>query len=132
MYFMDGFIARESAYDVPATLQRLKAALNAKAITIFSVIDHAEGAAQAGLSLRPTVLVIFGNPKSGTPLMQASQTAAIDLPLKILIWEDEAGKTRMAYNDPAWIAARHGAGASVASALSAMLARLAGEVSGEN
>lgn len=128
---MDGFIARESAYDVPVTLQRLKAALNAKDITIFSVIDHGEGAAQAGLSLRPTVLVIFGNPKSGTPLMQASQTAAIDLPLKILIWEDEAGKTRLAYNDPAWIAARHGAGASVASALSAMLARLAGEVSGD-
>ncbi len=61
---MDGFIARESAYDIPATLQRLKAALNAKAITVFSVIDHAEGAAQAGLSLRPTVLVIFGNPKA--------------------------------------------------------------------
>lgn len=130
---MDGFIARESAHDVPATLQRLKAALNAKGITIFSVIDHAEGAAQAGLSLRPTVVVIFGNPKAGTPLMQASQTAGIDLPLKMLLWEDEAGKTHLAYNDPAWIAARHGADAlSVVSALAALLAKLAEEVAGQN
>jgi len=130
---MDGFVARESAHDVSATLQRLKDALAAKAITIFSVIDHAEGAAQAGLSLRPTVVVIFGNPKAGTPLMQASQTAGIDLPLKILIWEDEAGKTHLAYNDLAWIAARHGADApNVVSALAAALARLAEEAAGRN
>lgn len=128
---MDGLIVRESAHDVPVTLQRLTNALKAKGITIFSVIDHGQGAAQAGLSLRPTVVVIFGNPKAGTPLMQASQTAGIDLPLKILIWEDEAGKTHLAYNDPAWIAARHHADVpKVVSALSAVLAELAEESGG--
>jgi len=125
---MDGLIVRESAHDVPVTLQRLTNALKAKGITIFSVIDHGQGAAQAGLSLRPTVVVIFGNPKAGTPLMQASQTAGIDLPLKMLIWEDEARKTRLAYNDPAWIAARHHADVpKIVSTLSAVLAELAEE-----
>ena len=130
---MEGLITRESAHDVSVTLRRLKDSLNAKGITIFAVIDHAEGAAQAGLSLRPTVVVIFGNPKAGTPLMQASQTVGIDLPLKMLIWEEEGGKTHLAYNDPAWIAARHGADApKVVSTLSAVLATLANEATGAN
>ncbi|HVU38156.1 MAG TPA: DUF302 domain-containing protein, partial [Opitutales bacterium] len=71
-------------------------------------IDHAAGAAEAGLALAPTVVVIFGNAKSGTPLMQANQTLGIDLPLKALVWQDVAGKTWLSYNDPAWLAQRHG------------------------
>ena len=71
-------------------------------------IDHAAGAAKAGMKLRPTEVLIFGNPKSGTPLMQAAQTLGIDLPLRALVWQDEAEKTWVAYNDPEWLAERHG------------------------
>jgi uncharacterized protein (DUF302 family) len=78
-----------------------------KNITIFAVIDHAAGASQAGLALRPTMVLIFGNPRAGTPLMQSSQTVGLDLPLKILIWEDASGAVWLSYNDPAWLARRH-------------------------
>ena len=132
---MDGLITRDSAHDVPTTLARLNDALRAKGITVFATIDHGAGAAGAGLELRPTVVVIFGNPKAGTPLMQAGQTAGIDLPLKALIWEDEKGGAHLTYNDPVWIAARHGldskAGQAVAS-LSGALAALAEAATGEN
>lgn len=125
---MNGLITRESPHGVAATLQRLSDALDARDITIFSVVDHAEGAARAGLELRPTTVVIFGNPKAGTPMMQASQTAGIDLPLKMLVWQDSVGKTQLSYNDPAWVASRHGIKAEKAvSALSAVLAALADE-----
>ena len=75
---------------------------------MFARIDHAAGAAEVGLTLRPTELIIFGNARGGTPLMQASQTTGIDLPLKVLVWEDTAGKTWLSYNEPSWIARRHG------------------------
>jgi len=95
-------------HDVGVTLQLLLAALAAKAITVFAQIDHAAGAARVGLPLRPTTVVIFGNPVAGTPLMQAAQATGIDLPLKMLVWQDAQGVTQVSYNDPAWIAARHG------------------------
>jgi uncharacterized protein (DUF302 family) len=87
-------------------------------------IDHAAAAEEVGLVLRPTEVLIFGNPRGGTPLMQAVQTMGIDLPLKALVWEDEAGQTWLSYNDPAWLARRHGVGSLVGSALAAMSAVL--------
>lgn len=105
---VEGLIARQSANDVATTLARLTAVLKAKGITVFAVIDHAAGARGVGMELRPTTLAIFGNPQAGTPVMQAAQTAGIDLPLKALIWQDEAGAVWFGYDDPAFIAARHG------------------------
>lgn len=90
------------------TMNRLEAAITAKGLTVFARIDHAEGASAAGLSLRPTEVLIFGNAKGGTPLMHAVQTMGIDLPLKALVWQDAAGETWLSWNDPAWLAARHG------------------------
>jgi uncharacterized protein (DUF302 family) len=104
---VEGLTVRRSAHDFATTLGRFTDALQARAITIFATIDHAAGASRAGLALRPTTLVIFGNPKAGTPVMQGAQTAGIDLPLKALIWQDEAGSVWLATNDPAWIAQRH-------------------------
>lgn len=132
---MDGLITRDSAHDVPTTLARLNDALRAKGITVFATIDHGAGAVGAGLELRPTVVVIFGNPKAGTPLMQAGQTAGIDLPLKALIWEDERGGTHLTYNDPVWIAVRHGLSSKagqVSASLSGALAALAEAATGQN
>lgn len=103
---MDGLVTLKSVHDFPTTLSRLTAAIVAKGATIFAVIDHADGADLAGLELRPTTLVIFGNPAAGTPLMQENQRAGIDLPLKALIWQDKSG-VFLTYNDPAWIAERH-------------------------
>ncbi|MGH6671374.1 MAG: DUF302 domain-containing protein [Xanthobacteraceae bacterium] len=77
-------------------------------MTVFARIDHAAGAREVGMALRPTELLIFGNARGGTPLMEAAQTVAIDLPLKALAWEDANGKVWLSYNKPAWIAARHG------------------------
>jgi len=102
-----GMITIKSAHDVPTTADRLEAALAAKGMTLFDRIDHAAGAARIGAELRPTQLLIFGNPKVGTPLMQCSQTVAIDLPQKALIWQDEAGQTWFGYNDPRYLAGRH-------------------------
>jgi uncharacterized protein (DUF302 family) len=105
------------------TMNRLEAAVIAKGLTVFARIDHAEGASAAGLSLRPTEVLIFGNAKGGTPLMQAVQTMGIDLPLKALVWQDAAGDTWLSWNDPAWLAARHGVSGAeaVVGKLSAML-----------
>ena len=90
------------------TADALAQAIEAHGMTVFARVDHAAGAAAVGLPLRPTELLIFGNAKGGTPLMQDVQTVGIDLPLKFLVFEDAAGKTWIAYNDPDWIAARHG------------------------
>jgi uncharacterized protein (DUF302 family) len=87
-------------------MERLKAAVTARGMTIFAQIDHADAAKEVGMTLAPTEVLIFGSPKAGTPLMQASQT--IDLPLKALVWQDSAGKTWLGYNDPKWLARRHG------------------------
>jgi uncharacterized protein (DUF302 family) len=88
-------------------MDRLQAEIRAKGMTVFARIDHAAGAAEVGLTLAPTELIIFGNARGGTPLMQASQTAGIDLPLKALVWQDTAGTTWLSYNEPGWIVQRH-------------------------
>ena len=103
----DGLISVESSHTVKSTADRLEAALKAKGMTVFTRIDHAAGAQKAGKQLRPTELVIFGNPKVGTPLMQCDQRIAIDLPQKALIWEDEGGQVWLSYNDPKYLAKRH-------------------------
>jgi len=104
----DGLISVESKYSARETTERLLAALPARNMAVFGRVDHAANATAAGMALRPTELVIFGNPKGGTLLMQDRQRAGIDLPLKALVWEDADGKAWITYNDPAWIARRHG------------------------
>jgi len=94
-------------HSVDETVQRLEAILKAKGIQLFAVIDHSGEAEKAGMRLRPTKLLIFGNPKVGTPLMIAAPTAAIDLPLKILVWQEDQEQVRISYNTPAWLQARH-------------------------
>ncbi|MDZ7747816.1 MAG: DUF302 domain-containing protein [Halofilum sp. (in: g-proteobacteria)] len=106
----DGMVSMRSAHDVATTTERLVDTLEAKGMTVFRVIDHAAGAEGAGLELRPTRLVIFGNPKIGTRLMQCGQTAAIDLPQKMLVWEDASGATRVGYNAAEYVAERHDTG----------------------
>jgi uncharacterized protein (DUF302 family) len=120
----DGLLTHASARGPRETMDRLEAELKARGLQIFARIDHAAGAGEAGLSLRPTELLVFGNAKSGTPLMQSVQSIGIDLPLKALVWQDESGVTWLSYNDPAWLAARHGvpAGAPVLGQMSALLA----------
>lgn len=103
----DGVISMKSAYDVNTTVHRLISKLKAKGMTVFTTVDHAAGAKKVGLELRPTTLVIFGNPKVGTPLMQCSQSMAIDLPQKALIMQDAKGQVWLSYNDPAYLAKRH-------------------------
>jgi uncharacterized protein (DUF302 family) len=88
-------------------MDRLQAEIRAQGMTVFARIDHAAGAAEVGLTLPPTELIIFGNARGGTPLMQSEQTVGIDLPLKALVWEDTAGTTWLSYNEPGWIAQRH-------------------------
>jgi uncharacterized protein (DUF302 family) len=104
----DGLISLRSNYAPKETMNKLETEIKAKGLSVFARIDHAAGAAQVGLSLPPTELVIFGNAKGGTPLMQAVQTIGIDLPLKALIWQDASGTTWLSYNDPNWLAKRHG------------------------
>ena len=119
-----------SAFSVAETVDRLGAAAEAAGMTVFARVDHAAGAAEVGLPLRPTELILVGNPRGGTPLMQDAQTAGIDLPLRALAWEDADGRVWVTTNDTAWIAARHGLGEASAAALSAVsagLARIVGE-----
>lgn len=104
-----GLVTAKAPYAFEEVLQRLRAAVQAAGAMIFAEIDHAQGAADAGLALRPTTLVLFGHPKGGTPLMQVQQTAGLDLPLKMLVWEDESGQVWVTCNEPRWIAERHGA-----------------------
>lgn len=103
----DGLITLASRYSVKETLDRLEAELRAAAVTIFARVDHSGGAASVGLALRPTQLLIFGNPKGGTPLMQANQMIGLDLPLRVLAWEDASGNVKVTYTDIAWLAARY-------------------------
>ncbi len=104
----DGISSVESPFDVQTTLDRLTTALESKGMTIFGRIDHAANAEKAGLDLRPTQVLLFGNPKLGTPLMNCAQSVALDLPQKMLAWQDESGKTHLGWNDPAYLKARHG------------------------
>jgi uncharacterized protein (DUF302 family) len=116
----DGLITLRSSYGPKDTMNRLETEVKAKGLTVFARIDHAAGAAQAGLPLPPTELLIFGNAKGGTPLMQSVQTIGIDLPLKALAWQDASGTTRLSYNDPNWLAERHGASHDVESSVAAL------------
>jgi len=122
---MTGLITLRSDFGAKETADRLASALEAKGMTVFARIDHAAGARQAGLELGPTELLIFGNAKAGTPLMQANQAVGIDLPLKALIWRDGGGTVRLAYNDPHWITRRHGLGAEANAQADPMAAALA-------
>ena len=124
----DGLTTIRSSYGPKDTMNRLEAEVKAKGMTVFGRIDHGAGAAEAGMSLRPTELLIFGNAKGGTPLMQSTQTIGIDLPLKALVWQDASGNTWLSYNDPSWLAKRHGLGHKVqatANGLAAALSALA-------
>jgi len=107
----DGLITLRSSYGPKETMNKLETEVKAKGLTVFARIDHAAGAAEVGLPLPPTELLIFGNAKGGTPLMQSVQTIGIDLPLKALVWQDASGTTWLSYNDPNWLAKRHGLGA---------------------
>jgi len=104
----NGLISVKSSHDVKVTADRLENVLNQKGMTVFIRINHAAGAQKVGKKLRPTELVVFGNPKVGTPLMQCSQSVGIDLPQKALIWQDEKGQAWLSYNDPNYLAQRHG------------------------
>jgi uncharacterized protein (DUF302 family) len=120
----DGLITLSSSHGPKDTMDRLAAEVTARGLTVFARVDHAAGAADTGLSLRPTELLIFGNARGGTPLMQANQTIGIDLPLKGLVWQDASGKTWLSYNDPSWLAQRHGLGSAVDLAVKALAAAL--------
>src|SRR5262249_9965526 len=103
-----GLTTVPSGFGPKETMDRLENEIRAHGLNVFARIDHAAGAAEVGLTLRPTELIIFGNDRGGTPLMESVQTVGIDLPLKALVWEDAAGKTFISYNETHWIAQRHG------------------------
>src|SRR5438477_8924954 len=103
----DGIISKPSNHSVDQTVDKLKSILDARGVTLFALVDHSGEAAKAGLNMRPTKLLIFGNPRAGTPVMLAAPSIAIDLPLKILVWEDDRGRVWLSYNDPAYLQRRH-------------------------
>ena len=102
-----GLVTEPSRYPIEETRERLLGSIDSHGLTVFAQIDHAAAAKAIGLELRPTMVVIFGNPASGTLLMQSAQTFGVDLPLRALIWEDEAGKTWLSHDDLGWLADRH-------------------------
>jgi uncharacterized protein (DUF302 family) len=104
----DGLVAVKSPHSAQETMNRLEATVKQRGLNVFARIDHAAGAMKVGKSLRPTELLIFGNPQGGTPLMECAQSAGIDLPLKALVWQDESSQVWLGYNDPAFLAQRHG------------------------
>jgi uncharacterized protein (DUF302 family) len=104
----NGIVDKPSDHSVDETVEKLKGILQSKGVTLFATIDHSGEAAKVGMKMRPTKLLIFGNPKGGTPLMLAAPSSAIDLPLKILVWEDAEGKAWVSYNSPAYLQKRHG------------------------
>jgi uncharacterized protein (DUF302 family) len=125
---VDGLIIMPSGFGPKETVDRLESEIEAKGLTVFARVDHAAGAQAVGLKLRPTELLIFGNARGGTPLMEADQRIGIDLPLKALVYQDQSGKVQLTYIDPAWLARRYGLGGAVAAnveALSKVLASLA-------
>ncbi|HTS93514.1 MAG TPA: DUF302 domain-containing protein [Stellaceae bacterium] len=128
-----GMTSYRSRFDPAETMSRLEAAVMQRGISVLARVDHAGAASKVGMELRPTAVLIFGNPRAGTPLMQAVQTIGIDLPLRTLVWQDAEGATWLAYNEPAWLAARHGAAEGHERALAAMadgLAAIAKEATG--
>lgn len=123
---IEGLVALPSPFAARETLDRFEACVRRKGLLVFARIDHAAGAARIGKRLRPTELLIFGHPQGGTPLMETVQTLGIDLPLRALAWEDAAGQVWLGYNDPGYLARRHGLVESpAAEALSRALAALA-------
>jgi len=127
----EGLVSFPSRYSAPETMQRLLAVLKKRDLSVFARIDHAANAAAVGMPLRPTEVVLFGNPKGGTALMQDQQRAGIDLPLKALVWQDAESKVWLSYNAPDWLSARAGLGPASAGAVAAMtkgLAAIAEEV----
>ena len=122
----DGLITLPSNYGPKETMDRLEAEIRARGTVVFARVDHAAGAAQVGLSLRPTEVLIFGNAKAGTPLMQAEQTIGIDLPLKALVWQDANGKVWLSYNAPSGLAQRHGLPAGTKAMIDTMADGLRG------
>ena len=125
----DGLVAIKSPMPPKATLDKFEALAKERNLMVFARIDHAAGAAKVGKALRPTELLIFGNPQGGTPLMECAQSAGIDLPLKALAWEDAQGQSWLGYNDPAYLAKRHDVAACpVVENLRKVLAGLAEQV----
>jgi uncharacterized protein (DUF302 family) len=114
-----GLVTVASKWPVDTTIDRLEQAIATAGLVVFARVDHARNAREVGLDLRPTFLLVFGNPRGGTLLMQESQVAGIDLPLKFLVWEDEDGRARVTYNDVAWIAERHGLSPETAGVVAA-------------
>ena len=125
---IDGLTACPSNSGPKETMDEFVAAVTEHGMAILARIDHAAAAAKVGMELRPTEVLIFGNPKAGTPLMQAAQTVGIDLPLRALVWQDEHAETWLAYNDPKFLARRHGINAGLDGALGAMGEALAAVV----
>jgi uncharacterized protein (DUF302 family) len=115
---VEGLVSIACKYSVAETLARLETLLRAKEVKIFAVVDHSGEAEKAGFSMRPTKLIIFGNPKAGTPLMLEAPTIAIDLPVRALIWEDAAGQTWLCYYEPEYLVRRYGLEAQMAANLS--------------
>ncbi len=107
-FAQDGVISVESPHDVATTIDKLAAVLESKGMVVFGRVNHTQNAQDADLELRPTQVLIFGNPVIGTPLMNCAQSVAIDLPQKMLAWQDESGKTYLGWNDPMYLKARHG------------------------
>jgi uncharacterized protein (DUF302 family) len=118
---VNGLIRRESVHAPAATIHRLETLLTEKGVKIFARIEFSADAQAAGLTLRPELMLVFGNPKAGTPLMVERPTVGIDLPLKVLAWEDTAGKSWVAFNDPSYIIERHGLTGSLATNLAAVI-----------
>lgn len=116
----NGLLTRASPYPVAETLDRLEAVLRAKGVKVFARIDHAGEAQGAGLSLRPTQLLIFGNPKAGTPLMRAAPRMGLDLPMKALAWQDEQGQVQLTWNSPDFLISRHGLDSAQGKSLAAI------------
>jgi uncharacterized protein (DUF302 family) len=119
-----GLITLRSSYGPEETMNRFEAEVRARGMIAFAHIDHAAAAAAVGLSLRPTELLIFGDVRGSTPLMELVQTIGIDLPLKALVWQDAAGVTWLSYDDPNWIAKRHGLRSDVGTTVSVLIAAL--------
>ena len=117
---VDGLTTILSAFGPKETMDRLESEIKAKGLTVFARVDHAAGAEAVGLELRPTELLIFGNARGGTPLMEADQRIGIDLPLRALVYQDEAGKVLLTYTEPSWLARRYGLGAAVAANVEAL------------
>ena len=131
---VEGLTTVPSRFGPKETMDRLATEIQAREMKVFARIDHAAGATEVGLTLRPTELIIFGNARGGTPFMQSVQTVGIDLPLRVLVWEDAAGKTWLSYNEPGWIARRHGVSDAeqVVSKMGAALSAIARKAANSN